>query len=177
MNNTNIKDLVNLLLACEVNEKSNKERTVKIMKVILKEDVKGKGKAGEIIEVPDTYGRNVIINKGLGVEATPANLNSLKLKKANDKKVEQLKYEKALGMKDKIERFGELHMELATGKSGKAFGSICNKDIAESIKRNIELDIDKKKILLDKPIKEIGEHTVKIKLHSNISADLRLSVE
>ena len=147
------------------------------MKVILKTDVKGKGKAGEIIEVPDTYGRNVIINKGLGVEATPANLNSLKLKKANDEKVEQLKYEEAIEMKDKLESFGELHMELATGKSGKAFGSICNKDIAESIKKHIELDIDKKKILLDKPIKETGEYTVKVKLHSKVMAMLSLAIK
>lgn len=147
------------------------------MKVILKTDVKGKGRSGEIIEVNESYGRNVIIGKGLGVEATPANLNNLKLKKANDEKIEQLKYEEALEHKDKIEGYGDLHIQLVTGKSGKAFGSICNKDIAENIKKSIGLDIDKKKILLDKPIKETGEHIINIKLHSKVTAEIRLVVD
>lgn len=146
------------------------------MRVILKADIKGKGKAGEIIEVADVYGRNAIINKGLGVEATAANLNSLKLKNKNEEKLEAERVAKAKDIKDKIDN-KEVIIVVKKGKDGKLFGSVTSKEIAEEIKKQFDINIDKKDIKLKAAIKDLGETVVKIKLHRDINAEVKVKVE
>lgn len=146
------------------------------MKVILTEDIKGKGKAGDIIEVADVYGRNAVINKGLGVEATAANLNSLKLKNKHEEKLEAERVTKALNIKSVIDNF-ELKIEVKKGKDGKLFGSVTSKEISEALKKKFNIDIDKKDIKLKTAIKEIGETVVKIRLHKDVTAEVKVKVE
>lgn len=145
------------------------------MKVILTEDVKALGKAGDIVEINDGYARNFILKQKKGLEANSRNLNDLKLKKANEDKVAQEKYEAALVLKQEIEA-GKIQLAIKTGEGGKAFGSISSKEIAAEVKSQMNLEIDKKKVLLKDAIKTIGEHTVGIKLHPKVTADLKVSV-
>mgnify|MGYP003292207662 CR=1 FL=1 len=146
------------------------------MKVILKVDVKGKGKKGDTIEVADGYGRNVLIAKGQAVEATAANINTLKLQKANEEKLEKQRYEEAIALKGLLEQY-VITTGLKVGKDGKPFGSISNKDIADAIKKELNIEVDKKKIIIDKTIKSIGNITVKVKLHTKVTIDLKVEVK
>ncbi|MEE3481682.1 MAG: 50S ribosomal protein L9 [Lachnospiraceae bacterium] len=145
------------------------------MKVILLEDVRPHGKKGEIVEVSDGYARNVLFKKKLGVEATPTNLNNLKLKKQHDVELAAERLEDAQEM---AKRLGTLKVETAikTGEGGKTFGSVSAKEIAEALKTQHSLDVDKKKIIIDAPIKALGNYTVHIKLHPEVTADLHVHV-
>lgn len=145
------------------------------MKVILMEDVKALGKKGEIVDISDGYARNFILPKNKGVEATAANLNTLKLKKANDEKValENLENAKALG--EKLSN-ASVEIKIKVGEGGKLFGSISSKEIAAAVKEQHGLELDKKKIVLDDPIKELGSHKVKIKLHKDVTASVTVNV-
>lgn len=145
------------------------------MKVILLEDVKPHGKKGEVVEVSDGYARNVLFRKKLGVEATPVNLNNLKLRKQHDVELAAERLEDALALAKKI---GELKVETAikTGEGGKTFGSVSAKEIVEALKKQYSLDVDKKKIVIDAPIKALGSYTVHIKLHPQVTADLHVHV-
>lgn len=145
------------------------------MKVILTEDIKTLGKAGDIVEVNDGYARNFILKQKKGLEANNKNLNDLKLKKANEDKVAQEKYEAALALKKEIEA-GKIRLTIKTGEGGKAFGSISSKEIAEAAKSQMNMEIDKKKVLLKDAIKTIGEQEVKIKLHPQVTAELKVCV-
>ena len=145
------------------------------MKVILKEDVKSLGKKGQIVEVNDGYARNFILKKGKGVEATSKNLNDLKLQKANEDKIAQENYEAAQELGKKIEA-GQIQVSIKTGEGGKAFGSVSSKEIAEEAKSQLGLDIDKKKIVLNDPIKAIGSFEVAVKLHKEVTAKLAVKV-
>lgn len=146
------------------------------MQVILLEDVKTLGKKGEIVKVNDGYARNCIIPKKLGLEATPKNLNDLKLKKANDEKVAAQILEDAKQfaetLKDKM-----VVVKLKSGNDGKTFGSISTKEIAHAIKEQLGYDIEKKKMQLDVPIKALGNYTVSIKLHQKVTAQLTVKVQ
>ena len=151
------------------------------MKVILTEDVKALGKAGEIVEVSDGYARNFILKKKKGVEANSKNLNDLKLKKANDDKLKEEQYEAAKELGGKIQvvkfvRFEKVEMSIKTGEGGKAFGSIASKEIAAEVKEQMGLEIDKKKIQLKESIKTLGTHTVPVKLHPKVTAELKVIV-
>ena len=145
------------------------------MKVILKEDVKSLGKKGEIVNVSDGYARNFILKTGKGIEANTKNLNDLKLKKANDDKVAQEHYEAAVELGKKIEA-GKIEVSIKTGEGGKAFGSVSSKEIAEEVKAQLGLEIDKKKVQLKETIKTLGTHNVPIKLHPKVTADLKVVV-
>ncbi len=130
------------------------------MKVILAEDVKSLGKKGEIVNVSDGYARNFILKKNKGVEANGKNLNDLKLKKANDdKKVAQQQYEDAQELGRKIEA-GKIEVAIKMGEGGRAFGSVSSKEIAEEVKKQMDLTIDKKKVQLKEAIRTLGTHTV-----------------
>ena len=145
------------------------------MKVILLQDVKALGKKGDVVEVSEGYARNMLLKKGLGQEATNKNLNDLKLHKANEEKVakENLEAAKALGaeMKDK-----EVQVAVKAGEGGRVFGSVSSKEIAEELKKQLGYDIDKKKILLDAPIKSLGYTNVPIKLHAKVTTEIRVHV-
>ena len=145
------------------------------MKVILKEDIKSLGKKGEIVEVSDGYARNFILKKNKGVEANSSNLNDLKLKKANDDKIAQEQYEAAKELGKQIEA-GQIQVSIKMGEGGKAFGSVSSKEIAEEVKKQLDLTIDKKKVQLKEAIKVPGTHVVPIKLHPKVTADLKVRV-
>lgn len=145
------------------------------MKVILTEDVKSLGKKGEIVEVSDGYARNFILKKNKGLEANSKNLNDLKLKKANDDKIAQEQYEAAQELGKKLEA-GKIEVSIKTGEGGKAFGSVSSKEIAIEVKAQMGLEIDKKKVQLKDAIKTLGTHTVPVKLHPKVTADLKVVV-
>ncbi len=145
------------------------------MKVILLEDVKALGKKGEIVNVSDGYARNCILPKKLGLEATSKNLNDLKLKKANEARLAQEQLEEAQALGKKIEA-GKVELAIKVGEGGRAFGSVSSKEIAAAVKEQMGYDIDKKKIQLKDALKTLGTHTVPIKLHPKVTADLKVIV-
>lgn len=145
------------------------------MKVILLEDVKALGKKGEIVNVNDGYARNFILPKKLGLEATGKNLNDLKLQKANEDKKAQAILEEAQELAKKIEA-GKVTLAIKVGEGGRTFGSVSSKEIAAEVKKQMDLDIDKKKIQLKDSIKTLGTHEVPVKLHPKVTATLKVAV-
>lgn len=146
------------------------------MKVILLEDVKALGKKGEIVNVSDGYARNCILPKKLGLEATSKNLNDLKLQKANEAKVAQEQLEEAQELAKKLEA-GKIEVAIKVGEGGRAFGSVSSKEIAIAVKEQMGYDIDKKKVQLKDVLKTIGTHTVPVKLHAKVTAELKVIVK
>lgn len=146
------------------------------MQVILKQDVKGTGKAGDIVKVNDGFARNKLIPSGVAVEATEANKRAIAREKAN--LAEKIAAEKAAA-KELAEKLKAKPIVVKTkvGEGGKLFGSITSMDIADAIKAQLDIDVDKKKIVLSKPIKEIGEAQVEIKLYQDIAATVDVKVE
>lgn len=146
------------------------------MEIILLEDVKALGKKGEIVKVNDGYARNFILPKKLGVEANGKNKNDLKLQKANEAKVAKEKLEDAKKLAEELGK-GSITIKIKAGNGDKVFGSISAKEIAAEVKKQLSLEIDKKKIVLAEPIKTVGTHTVNIKLHKDVTASLKVKVE
>lgn len=146
------------------------------MKVILLEDVKSLGKKGEIVNVNDGYVRNFILPKKLGLEATSKNLNDLKLQKQNDEKVAQEKLDAAKALAEEIKE-KSITVKIQAGVEGKVFGSISSKEIATEAKKQLNMDIDKKKIVIPDAIKSLGTYNVNIKLHKDVTATLTVKVE
>ena len=144
------------------------------MQVILIEDVKSLGKKGTIVKVNDSYARNYIIPRKLGIEATKANLNDLKLQNANVEKLEAAKVANAKDMKAAIDG-RTVQVPIRAGKDGKVFGSVTSKEVAEAISRDLKLEVDKKKIVME-PIKAIGVTQVNVKLHKDIAAVVNVKV-
>ncbi|MBC5660502.1 50S ribosomal protein L9 [Anaerosacchariphilus sp. NSJ-68] len=145
------------------------------MKVILIEDVKSLGKKGQLVDVNDGYARNFILAKRLGLEATPKNLNDLKLKKANDEKVAKEIYEEAKAFGERLKEM-EVNVTIKTGEGGKIFGSVSSKEIAEAAKAQLGIELDKKKMVLPSPIKTLGTTLVPIKLHPKVTSELKVNV-
>ena len=145
------------------------------MKVILLEDVKSLGKKGQLVEVNAGYARNFILPKKLGIEATSKNINDLKLQKAHEDKVaaEQLAAAKVLAEELKNK---SVELKMKVGEGGRTFGAISTKEIAAAAKEQLGYELDKKKISVDEPIKILGVHNVKIKLHPKVTADLKVKV-
>ena len=146
------------------------------MKVILLENVKSLGKKGEIVNVNDGYARNFILPKKLGVEATGKNLNDLKLQKNNEKKVAQENLDAAKELAAELSA-GKVELAIKVGEGGRTFGSVSSKEIAVAVKDQMQLDIDKKKIQLKESIKSLGTHIVTVKLHPEVSAELKVVVQ
>ena len=146
------------------------------MKVILLEDVKALGKKGEIVKVSDGYARNLLLPKKLGLEATPKNLNDLKLQKANADKVAQENLEAAQAFAKDLET-KEIVLTLKVGEGGKTFGSISGKEISEAAKNQLNLDIDKKKLQMDAPIRALGVTNVPVRLHPKVTGSLKVWVK
>ena len=146
------------------------------MKVILLEDVKSLGKKGEIVNVNDGYARNFILPKKLGLEATSKNLNDLKLQKQNDEKVAQEKLDAAKALAEEIKE-KSITVKIQAGVEGRVFGSISSKEIALEAKKQLGMDIDKKKIVIPDAIKSLGTYNVSIKLHKDVVGKLAVKVE
>ena len=146
------------------------------MEIILLQDVKTLGKKGDLVKVNDGYARNYILPKKLGMEATAKNKNDLKLQKQNEERVaaQQLADAKAFAedLKDK-----SVTVKIKAGKDGKVFGSVSTKEIAQAVKEQLGLEIDKKKLVLDEPIKSCGIFPVVLKLHAKVQAELKVKVE
>lgn len=146
------------------------------MKVILLEDVKSLGKKGEIVNVNDGYARNFILKKNLGMEATPKNLNDLKLQKQNDEKIAAENLEKAKELAAELAD-KSVTLSIKAGSDGRTFGSVSTKEISTAAKEQLGYDLDKKKMHLKEPIKSIGTFTVPIKLHPKVTAELKVFVK
>ena len=142
------------------------------MKVILVEDVKSLGKKGDIVNVSDGYARNMLFPKKLGLEATSKNINDLKLQRAHEDKVakEQQAFKAELETK-------EVTVSIKVGENGRTFGSVSTKELAEAAKEQLGYDIDKKKMQLSSPIKELGTTKVPIRLHPKVTAELKVVVK
>ncbi len=146
------------------------------MKVILLQDVKGKGKKGQMLEVSDGYARNYMLPRKIAVEATADNLNT---KKMNDKALaEKIAKEKA----EALEIAGKLReMTLVVtakgGGAGRLFGSVTNQEIADALKAKAGIALDKRKLVISDPIKSVGTYTVTCKLGYEISAPLTVKIE
>lgn len=146
------------------------------MKVILLEDVKSLGKQGETVNVSDGYARNMLLPKKLGIEATTKNLNDLKLKKAHEDKVAQDNLKAASDFKKELEE-KQVQVAIKVGEGGRTFGSVSAKEIAEAAQEQLGYDIDKKKMQITNPIKELGTVLVPIKLHPKVTANLKVIVK
>ncbi|HJB27677.1 MAG TPA: 50S ribosomal protein L9 [Candidatus Blautia faecavium] len=146
------------------------------MKVILLEDVKSLGKKGDIVNVSDGYGRNMILPKKLGVLATPENMNNLKLQKANAEKVAQENLEAAQAFAKELES-KEVILTLKVGEGGRTFGSVSSKEISEAAKEQLNLDIDKKKLQLSAPIRNLGVTQVPVRLHPKVTGSLKVWIK
>jgi len=148
------------------------------MQVILKEDLKGYGKKEDMVNVSDGYGRNYLIPRGLAVEASKGNVNIMKSRKDAERT-----------RKDRDKSHAEVNAErleqinlIIKGKCGSSegnsrlFGSITSKDISDELKSQFKMDIDRKKIVLEEPIKTLGEKFIEVKLFQGIGAKLRITV-
>lgn len=146
------------------------------MEIILVQDVKSLGKKGDKVNVSEGYARNFLLPKKFGVEANAKNLNDLKLTKAHEAKLAKEELEAAQAFKAKIED-GEVRLAIKGGEGGRTFGSISGKEIAEAAKQQLGLEIDKKKIRIDEPIKMAGTFYLPVKLHKEVTAKLKVVVE
>ena len=146
------------------------------MIVILNRDVKGTGKAGDVVKVSDGYARNMLLPRGYAKEATEGKIRSLEKQKAI---AAEKKAEEKAAAQARAEEINKLSVKISTkvGDSGKIFGSITSKDIAEALKAQHGMDLDKKKIQLSSPIKQTGETAVDIKLYQEVTAQLKVIVE
>jgi len=145
------------------------------MKIILLQDEKKLGKKGEIIEASEGYARNYILPKKIGVEATPKNLNDLKLQKANDAKIAQEILEEAQALAEKISTL-QVVVKMKAGEGGRAFGSISSKEIVTAFKEQHGIELDKKKIVLADALKNFGSYEVQVKLHPKVTGKFTVKV-
>lgn len=145
------------------------------MDVILLEDVKSLGKKGQTVKINDGYARNFVLPKKLGVEATASNLHELKIQKANEEKRIQEILDQANSFAKELED-KVVVVKIKAGEGGRTFGSISTKEIAAAAKEQLGFDIDKKKMILADPIKNIGSFTIGIKLHPKVTAELKVKV-
>ena len=146
------------------------------MKVILLQDVKSVGKKGELVNVSDGYARNFIFKKNLGVEATPKHLNDLKLQKQNDEKVAAETLANAKSFAEELQT-KSVEVTIKAGQDGRVFGSVSTKEIAKAAKDQLSYDLDKKKMQLKEPIKNIGTYMVPIRLHPKVTAEQKVIVK
>lgn len=145
------------------------------MKVILLADVKALGKKGDIVEVNPGYARNCLLKKNLGVEATGKNVNDLKLQKANQDKLAKQRLEEAKAFAEELKE-KSVSVAMKVGEGGKLFGTVSSKEIATAAKDQLGYDLDKKKFVVDEPIKTLGTHEIKIKLHPEVTGKLQVKV-
>ena len=145
------------------------------MKVILLQDVKGKGKKGQMLEVSDGYARNFMLPRKIAIEATPDAINTMRM---NDKATqERIAREKAEAMATaKILRELTVTVTAKGGGNGRLFGSITNQEIADALEKQASIKLDKRKIVISDPIKNVGTYTVTCKLGYEITAPLSVKI-
>lgn len=144
------------------------------MKVILLADVKNVGKKGEVVNASDGYARNFLFPRKLAQEATQENLHIVNQKKENERKKKLAEIEEAQALADKL-KGKEIKLTAKSGENGRLFGAITNKDIADAIKKQFNLDIDKKKVVVD-TIKLVGAYDVELKLYPEISTKMKVLI-
>lgn len=145
------------------------------MKVILLEDVKKVGKKGEIVEVSEGYGRNVLIKKGQALEGTPANLNNAKQRQASAAHKKQVDADEAKILASQLAKVS-VTIPVKMGGGGRVFGSVTAKDIADALASQVKVDVDKKKIEIKEPLKTLGVHDVVIRVHPEITTTIKVDV-
>ena len=138
------------------------------MKVILKQDVKGKGKKGQLIEAAEGYARNFLLPKGLAVEATPDAVNTMNLQAKAKAKADAEAKAEALAIAEKLKSC-QVKIAAKGGEGGKLFGAVTGKEISGALKEQFGMDIDGKKLVLEQPIKSFGGYQVKAKLGFEVS--------
>lgn len=145
------------------------------MKVILKADVKGQGKKGQMVNVSDGYARNFLLPRGLAVEANKANVTEMKSQADAKAYHEEVALEEA---KELALRLNEITLKMAAkaGEGGRLFGSVTSKDIADLLKMQEHIVLDKRKIVLNDPIKNVGTYHIDVKVYPEVSAKLTLEV-
>ena len=146
------------------------------MKVILNQDVKGKGKKGQLVEVSDGYARNFLLPKGLAKEASNTNINIMKGQNDAEAHRQQVALEEAQAQKEKMEAV-EVVLTAKAGDNGKLFGSITSKDVAEALTMQHHIKIDKKKFVMQDGIKALGTTTVEVKIHQGVTGKLKVVVK
>jgi large subunit ribosomal protein L9 len=145
------------------------------MKVILLQDVKSLGKAGDIVNASDGYARNMLFPKKLAKEATAGNIKALETKKAAEAAHQAELKAEALEIKKALEK-EVINLKSKGGEGGRLFGAVTNVDIAEAIKAQKDIDIDKKKIHIPSPIKTVGDHKADIKLFTDVNVSVKINV-
>ena len=145
------------------------------MIVILLKDVKGSGKAGDVVKVSDGYARNMLIPKGLAKEATEGNVKNLEKQKALMEEKRQKDKEKAENLAKTLET-SIVKIVTKGGESGRLFGSITSKDVADELKKQHNITIDKKKFVMENPIKAIGDYEIEVKLFTEVTGKVKVSV-
>jgi large subunit ribosomal protein L9 len=146
------------------------------MKVILTQDVKAQGKKGQIIDVADGYARNYLLPKGLAIIADNKALNEIKGKEEAEKHKKATELENA---KETAAKLAEITLKFAnqSGADGRLYGSVTSKEIAEALKAQFGITVDKRKIQLDDPLKSFGKHTVNVKLHTEVIGKINIIIE
>lgn len=145
------------------------------MKVILLKDIKGTGKKGEVKEVSDGYARNFLLSKKMAVVADSTNIKELNEKNKSKELKSQKEYEEAIELGNKMENMSVTIYSKA-GEGGRLFGSITSKDISEQLKKKHEIEVDKRKISLDEPIRTLGSRFVEIKIHQKVTTKIKVDV-
>ncbi|MGI6189682.1 MAG: 50S ribosomal protein L9 [Clostridiales bacterium] len=146
------------------------------MKVILTRDVKGQGKQGDVVNVSDGYARNYLFPRGLAIAADEKNLRELNDKKQKEAKRKQSEQAEARELAEALSQLTVV-IKAKSGGSGKLFGSVTNKEIADELKKQHKIDLDRKKIVLPEPIKNVGLYNISVKVYPEITADLSVKVE
>jgi len=145
------------------------------MKVILQQEVKKVGKKGDILEVSEGYARNFLLPKGLAVQATANNLNAVIQQKKSEERKHQQAVDEATLMAAQLSKI-EVSIAVKIGEGGKLFGSVTGKDIAEALKKDHNIDIDKRKIELKESVKGIGDYEAVIKVHPEITSKIKVHI-
>ena len=145
------------------------------MKVVLLQDVKKMGKKGDVVEVSDGYGRNVLIRKGLGVEGTKANLNTAAQRQESKVFKDQVAADEAVIMAAQLKKV-KVVIKVQCGEDGRIFGSVTGKDIGEALEKQYKFKLEKKNIRLKSPIKTLGEYDVEVWVHQQVTSTVHVSV-
>ena len=146
------------------------------MRVILKAEVRGLGRTGEVKDVADGYARNYLLPKGLAIEATGGELKVLAQERQSEKTKKDRAHQDAEAL---AARLGEVTLvfKLKAGEQGKTFGSVTAKEVADALKKEAKAEIDKTKIVLHEPLRSLGVHKVEVRLLSDVRANVTVAIE